>query len=64
MSISRINISSIDGRNHLHHLLDNQSDTGETSFKEILDKTTQHKVDGYLNDDAAGIKRPTYRYHK
>ena len=41
----------LDGRNHLHHLLDNQSDTGETSFKEILDKTKRHKVDGYLTDD-------------
>ena len=51
MSISRINIPSLDGKNHLHHLLDNQSDTGETSFKEILDKTKRHKVDGYLNDD-------------
>ena len=51
MSISRINIPSIDGKNHLHHFLDNQSDMGETSFKEILDKTTQHKVDRYLNDE-------------
>ena len=51
MSISRINIPSIDGKNHLHHFLDHQSDTGETSFKEILDKTKRHKVDGYLTDN-------------
>jgi soluble lytic murein transglycosylase-like protein len=52
MSISPINIPSIDGKNHLHHLLNNQSDTGETSFKVILDKTTQHKVNGYLSNES------------
>jgi hypothetical protein len=50
MSISRINFIPFEGRNHLYHL-NNQSDTRETPFKEILDKTTQHKADGYLSDD-------------
>ena len=51
MSISRFNISSIDSTNNFHLLLGKKSDTGDTSFKEILDITTQHRVDGYLTND-------------
>ena len=64
MSISRINISLLDGRNHLHQSMGNQSKTEVTSFKEILHKTTQRKTDGYINEHATIIKRSTYEYHK
>jgi hypothetical protein len=50
MSISLINISAFDGRNHLHQSMGNQSKTEVTSFKEILHKSTQHKTDGYINE--------------
>jgi hypothetical protein len=50
MSISRINISPSDGRNHLHQSMGNQSETEFTSFKEILLKTTQRKTDSYISD--------------
>lgn len=50
MSISQINIVPFDGRNHLHQSLGSQSETGVTSFKEILHNTTLRKTDGYVND--------------
>jgi soluble lytic murein transglycosylase-like protein len=50
MTISRINISPFDGRNHLHPSMGKQYKTEVTSFKEILHKTTQHKTDGYINE--------------
>ncbi len=50
MSISRINIFTFDGRNHLQQSLSSQSQTEVPSFKEILQRTTQNKADGYIND--------------
>ena len=50
MSISQINILPFDGRNHLHQSLGNQSESGVPSFKEILQRTTQNKADGCIND--------------
>jgi hypothetical protein len=50
MTISRINISPFDGKNHLHQSLGNPYKTDVTSFKEIFQKTTQHKTDGCINE--------------
>ena len=64
MSIPRINISLLDGRNHLHQSIGNQPKTEVTSFKEILHKTTQRKNNSDINEHATIIKRSTYEYHK
>jgi hypothetical protein len=50
MSIPQINISLLDGRNHFHQSIGNQSKTGVASFKEILLKTTQRKTDSYISE--------------
>lgn len=46
MSISRISNCPIDGRHFIHLLSENETNSGETSFEKIIDKTTKHKVDG------------------
>lgn len=50
MSISRINIFTFDGRNHLHQSLSSQSQTEIPSFKELLQRATQNNTDSDTND--------------
>jgi hypothetical protein len=48
MSISKIYTFPFDQRNNSHQSLGNKSETRVTSFKEILQNTTQHRPDGYI----------------